>query len=264
MTNAAKAVGVQDPNVSWVRPPQIVNDVSDFVNTPGGAQDCLEALSTLCAWLEKFGFSSDIAPRAGQTATLVNDTLSIPGFIGAAGSFKNSVSDYFNGEDKDASAVYTDTLLMGIHGPKSTHALEGWGVASFKRSAFAINTVFWLSLLVLDGSNLSSELKESKNLQKTVDCTTDPELKRIYQHKLQNSYLKALQSAVTAVAMAPIALVGILFASMTTGVLAFLYNPAVMLTLTSVWCVLNFYTHFNGLMIQREENNYLNGMGIRV
>lgn len=240
---------------SWMRPSPFINDLNDFfnpsVNGVGGVQDTCEAIGNCFDWMAHLKINQEFANRASGTASIASDSLAIPAFLGNLGALKNSVLKYTNSDDSAAATQVVDhTLLVGVHGAKSSFALDALGIVSLKDVMKGIKTAFWCCLIALDSRGLYNEIGEAKLLQKNLDATHDPKLTRIYEHKIQNSYLKILQHAVIAVAIAPLCLISILFASIAHGVL---FHPVVMLSLTSIWCALNFATYFYGKAIDRWE-----------
>lgn len=239
---------------TWVRPSEFMKDVTKYVNTADGAQDSLDAIINCFDWMAHLGINQKFAERSSETLEPINQTLSIPQFFGALGSLRNNVQKFSNTDDSDAAKdMWNSAMITGVHGTKSCMALDSWGVYGFKEGMKTVKTVFWSCLVGLDAVGMYCEISEAKHLQKTIDCTHDSNLRDIYEHKLQNTKLKVLKNAVIAVAMAPLCLVSILFASMAKGVL---FHPAVFLSLTSAWLVLNFVTYFYEKAIDRWEKDY--------
>ncbi len=239
---------------TWVRPSDFMKDVSDYVNTADGAQDTLDSIINCFDWMAHLGINEKFAKHSSETFEPINQTLSIPQFFGNVSKLRDHIQKFSNSDDTDATRdIFTSSMCTAIHGAKSCMALDSWGAVSLKESMKTVKTVFWTSLFSLDAVNLYFEIGETEHLKKTIDCTNDPKLRGIYEHKLQNTYLKVLKTAVIAVAMAPLCLISILFASMAQGLL---FHPAVMLSLSSAWCVLNFVTYFYERSIERWENDY--------
>lgn len=239
---------------NWVRPSDFMKDVTKYVNTADGAQDTLDSIINCFDWMAYLGINPKFAEHSSKTLEPINQTLSFPQFLGTLGTLNNKIQRFSNTDDSDVTKdIWDNAMLTGVHGAKSCMALDSWGVYGFKEGMKTIKTVFWSCLVGLDALGMYYEIGEAELLQKTIDCTNDPKLRSIYEHKLQNTKLKVLKNAVIAVAMAPLCLISILFASMAKGLL---FHPAVFLSLTSAWCVLNFVTYFYEKAIDRWEKDY--------
>lgn len=241
---------------SWVRPSDFFKDASSFLNTGDGVSDTLDAVTNIADWLSHLGFWSKAADATSHALNPVGQALAIPAFFGNLGALRTSYQKAAYTDDAGALVgVWNHSMLIGVHGAKSLKALDSWGIVdSLKKSMRAINTVFWTGLLGLTAMGLYCEVGEVAHLKETIGKKGDDlKLKAIYEHKLQNAYLKVLEEAVVAVAMAPLCLISLLFAGIAHGIL---FHPAVMLSLTTAWCALHFTTYFYEKAINRWEADY--------
>ncbi|NGX26863.1 MAG: hypothetical protein K940chlam6_00789 [Chlamydiae bacterium] len=241
----------------WIKPGPFSTDVKKYVSERENAKDALEGVINIFDWMAHLGYSKEFAEAASGQLDPIKKTLAIPGFVEALGDMRDKWHILNNSDDQDAfTNLTTSTAVATLNLSESAMAVDAWGIYPLKEGLKAAKTGFWASAGLLDGISFFRELSKAEHLRKKVDGVIDPELKNIYQHRIQLCYLNVLK-ATTTLAMASIALISLLFASLAHG---FLFSPVVFLTLCSAWLILTYTTYFYGKMIDRWENDLPTGM----
>jgi len=231
---------------------QFANDFSKMASSRDGAKDLLEVVINACNWMSHLGMNKEIAGATSSTLGPIKQGFSITDLIHHFGGLYDQIRV---SEVKDSDALKREVFHHAILGVKSgaefAMFLNTTGLYVIKEGMKSIKTIFWMALGVFDVVNIYSNVGKIKDYRAQLDQVRIQNHREILESKINLTYLQIIQS-VTLVAMAAISLVSIVFAAAAQG---FLFNPVVMLGLSSAWLVLQFVNHFYDKIIAHRENN---------
>lgn len=236
---------------------QVAQDFSDMATSRGGAKDLIETVMNGCDWMAHLGINKKIAGETSATLEPIKNMFSGLGFL----SHLNALRDQYRiSEQKNTGewkkGVFKDVTLGVADAADAAMFFHNTGVYVFKEGLKSIKTAFWVALGAFDLVNLYNGTDKIKDLRAQLDSAGDLQ-REIVQSRINLTYLSMIQSATT-VAMASICLVSLLFASLAQGVL---FNPVVMLGLSSAWLVLNFVNYFYDKIICHRQKQLEMMMG---
>lgn len=227
------------------------NDVSNFVTSSNGAKDTLDAVINACDWAAHLGIHKKLANETAATLNPLKQGFSFFGFFEQVNSLRDVYRLYAKGEGSEtAKKAYDHSLIAINNASEAAMCLDATGLYRFKEGMKAIKTTFWSTILLLDTVGFAYDVGQIDNLRQKRDGAKIPEFKEVIDQKISNLSLGMLKR-VTTLAMACIALVSILFASLAQG---FLFNPVVMLGLSSAFLTLHFVTTFYDKIITHRMN----------
>lgn len=243
--------------IDFLRPSVITNETGKLLSSGPGVDDCLEAVINGLEWMAHFGNES--VEDAKEDLEVINQGLAVPGFIGSVGNLKEKFSAWYNRDGKIIN-VFDGALKTVNKGAKSSFFFDSINLISLKESMQVAKGIFWGSLFCMETISAVEQAQEARAHSDKAQGTTNRDKKGILEHRVQIAYLNVLK-AVNSIALASIALVSILFASLAQG---FIFSPVVFLSLTSTWLVLTFVTHFYEKLAdswdrERKDNAKLSG-----
>ena len=233
---------------------QFANDFSSMAGSRDGAKDLLEVVINGCEWMAHLGVNKQLAQTTSSTLQPIKQGFSIMSLFHHLDGLRDQ---YRVSEIKDPDQLKKDVFIhttLGVYSAAEfAMFLNSTGIYVIKEWMKSVKTVFWMALGIFDVVNLYNGVGTIKEYRAQLDRVKMDDHREILESKINLAYLQIIQSA-TLVAMAAIALVSLVFASMAQG---FLFNPVVMLGLSSSWLVLQFVNYFYDKIITHRENNLL-------
>lgn len=234
----------------WIKPGDgIWTDTVELLKTRDGKKDALDAAVNVCDWMHHLGYHKEFVDTIRKDLEPVSKAFAIPEFVVSLGELRDKWLIFNHTDDKAGPAV---DLVGGL--ANTTHSLsesalagDAWGLYELGEGMKSTQTAFWGSLSVMMGIRFIRESETLRVLKNDIKAITNEVVKNLYEHKIQNGYLRVLK-VVVLLAMSAIALTSLLFASIAHG---FLFSSVAFMTLSSAWLILNYTTYFYGKMIGR-------------
>lgn len=235
MTTAAVST-----KAGWGNTGYFLEETKDLLTKCDGIGDVCDLVANISEWTHE-ATGSEKAHQVGATFEVAETAFAAPGLV---------EQGYNTGKhlvDGEYTKAFQSGLLVGVKGAKTAKFFNSAGLPLLENLKIA-NGVMWSCLGVFDLFNIYGNVKEAHELNKKYNSATEAD-KSLLNHRFWIACLSVVK-AVNCVAQACIALVGILFASIATGII---FNPLVFLALTTTWLTLNFGIHYYEKFVDKWE-----------
>jgi len=225
----------------WLEPSEFNKQTVHLFKSPE-ISDLVETVITGLNWVHA-ATGSQNAHDTAEGFEVLEEACALPAIPEKIGAVKTHLEE---GENLKA---FQSGLLLGTKVAKSAKFFNSIDVMPLGEHLKTANGVFWGCLGVFDSINIIGSVNEAHELNKKYNSATEAD-KSILNHRFWIACLNVVK-AVNCVAQACIALVGILFTSIATGII---FNPLVFLALTTSWLTLNFGIHYYEKFVDKWEN----------
>jgi len=210
--------------------------------------DVLETIITCLDWVPYFNVCSETAAfseKASSQLEPMKKVLSIPEFFGDLRTYNKNWQDY----SKDNLDIYDHSATTIRHGSESMIGLHLAGIIDLKKGLQAAKSLFWGAIFVGSGIDLYQNGVEVKEYQAKMETAKTPEAKAYFGKRITLTYLERARD-IAYIALASIALVSILFASMAQGLL---FSPGVFLGFATAGLVFDIASFFYKKVLDQEK-----------